>query len=330
MAYAIGIDVGGTTIKAAIISDTGVICDTAQVDTPQGTVELISAVAQLVADFRGRVVAGLVKDGDTTVTELIDTVGFDVPGIVNETTGIAEFSANLGWRNFYAKEILSKKLGTPVAFGHDVRSGALAESFLGVKLPHFFYIAIGTGIAATLIVNNRIMAPHPWAGEIGQTPVFPQFRGDETVSRVERFTSTLPVEQIASASAITRQAVELGLVAESGGAAAVYALADKLNTETELSTQELHAAKQAREIIDTAVATLAHTTAHFLAGIGPIPVVLGGGLANRGQELLDHFRAELETALGIVPVPEVHRAQLGSWSQVQGAALRAFIAEGLV
>lgn len=319
MAYAIGIDVGGTTIKAAIISSTGSICDSLTVDTPHSTEQLITVSAGLVADFRGRVAAGLVFDGDLPVTELLPTVGFDVPGIVNESTGVAEFSANLGWRDFAAKDLLAAAIGSSVAFGHDVRSGALAESFLGVKLPDFFYIAIGTGIASTLILGNRIVAAHPWAGEIGQIPTTP-------VSRVEpdgffasptEDTPLLPVEQIASAAAITRRAVDLGLVAESGGATAVYALADSGNPT-------------ARAIIDTAVGTLARATAHFLAGIGPIPVVLGGGLANRGQDLLDHFHTELTRALGIIPAPAVLRAQLGSWSQVQGAALRAFIAEGVI
>ncbi|MCS4484788.1 ROK family protein [Gleimia sp. 6138-11-ORH1] len=325
MAYAIGIDVGGTTIKAAVTSSTGAICDTWQTLTPSSEQELISSLQTIVERFHQRLAAKEIKDGETTVTSLLQTVGFDVPGIVNEKTGIAEFSANLNWKDFPAKARLESRLGTPVAFGHDVRSGALAESFWGVKLPDFFYIAIGTGIASTLILDKRIVAAHPWAGEIGQIPVFPEYRGIEGALRPAVLHQPLPLEQICSAAGITRRAVELGLVSESDGSAGVYALADKLPNP--IDANEFLKAQKAQSIIDTALTTLAHAVAHFLAGVGPIPVVLGGGLANRGQQLLDHFQAELKVALGIVPAPSVHLAQLGSWSQVQGAALRAFIAE---
>lgn len=317
MAYALGIDVGGTTIKIALVNPAGEIFGKSAVDTPKDFNELVQVVTGIVADYRNRVATGEFSTADAPQPQLLSTVGFNAPGIINEKTGVAEFSANLGWRNFPAKQMLEDALGTPVAFGHDVRSGALAESYWGVKLPSFLYIAIGTGIASTLIIENRILAAHPWAGEIGQNPVFPQYRGSETQVRPCVLTQPIAVEQISSASAIARRGAELGLVAADAGAAEVYAVANQGNPT-------------AQSVIDTAIATLASATGHVLAGVGPIPVVLGGGLANEGQPLLDHFAAELRTALGIIPTPPVVQAQLGSWSQTQGAALRAFIAEGLL
>ncbi|MDO5060066.1 MAG: ROK family protein [Actinomycetaceae bacterium] len=325
MAYALGIDVGGTTIKIALVNSQGNICGQTQVDTPKDPTQLISRITEIVSDYRTRVAAGDFTADGVNATNLISTIGVNMPGIVNEKTGIAEFSANLGWRDFPAKERLEAQLGTPVAFGHDVRSGALAESFWGVQLPDFFYIAIGTGIASTLILDQRIVAPHPWAGEIGQVPVFPEYRGIEGALRPPTLTSPLPLEQICSASGIARRGAQLGLISESQGAAGVYAVADRYHV-THDAAEHLRA-QQAHSVIDTALTTLARAVAHFLSGVGPVPVVLGGGLANRGQQLLDHFQAELQVALGIVPAPSVHLAQLGSWSQVQGAALRAFIAE---
>lgn len=314
MTYALGIDVGGTTIKIALVNPRGDIFGKLNVPTPKDSAELVKVVADIVADYRSQVAAGKYPDDTGDVPQLIPTVGFNAPGIINEKTGVAEFSANLGWRDFPAREMLEGALGTPVAFGHDVRSGALAESYWGVKLPSFLYIAIGTGIASTLIIENQILAAHPWAGEVGQNPVFPQYRGSETQVRSQVLTHPIPVEQISSASAIARRSHELGLVAADAGAADVYAVANRGNAA-------------AQSVIDTAIATLAAATGHLLAGVGPIPVVLGGGLANEGQPLLDHFSSELKNALGIIPVPAVHQAQLGSWSQAQGAALRAFIAE---
>ncbi len=323
MHYAIGIDVGGTTIKAGLIGTDARIYHQFSVDTPHGADALVSVMPTIVHTMTQAITSGQVQglsQESIDSGKLISTIGIDVPGIVNERSGIAEFSANLGWHHFEARERFSHALNRPVAFGHDVRNGALAESFWGVALPHFFYIAIGTGIASVLVVDNSPVSPHPWAGEIGQIPLPDPDRPGEF----------LPLEQIASASAIARRAREAGLT-QGGGANEVYRLADgTLGTGDATLTPDERSSALAQGIIDEAIAALAHGIAPSLAAFGPIPVVLGGGLANEGQALLDHVQSELSRALGIIPCPELHLAQLGSRSQVLGAGLRAFLAEGLV
>lgn len=303
MRYAIGIDVGGTTIKAALIGENARIYDSISMDTPHSTGAITSACSTLVTTLRDRVNAGDIEgpEGPIHPDELISTIGVDVPGIVDEQRGIAEFSANLGWENWRAHADFEAALGTSVAFGHDVRNGAKAESHWGIALPNFFYIAIGTGIASVLVINGAPVAPHGWAGEIGQVPVpDPQRQG-----------SLLPLEQVSSASAIAKRAIEADLVGEDAGAAEVYLLAGAGNED-------------AQDIINDAICALAHGIAPALAAFGPIPVVLGGGLANEGDPLCDHLEMELSLALGIIPPPPVMTATLGSRSQVLGAALSAF------
>lgn len=303
MRYAIGIDVGGTTIKAALIGENARIYASESMDTPRSTSAITAACATLLTTLRECVHAGQIDgpQGPIRSDEIITTVGIDVPGIVDEARGIAEFSANLGWENWSAHAEFEAALNCPVAFGHDVRNGAKAESHWGITLPDFLYIAIGTGIASVLVLNGTPVAPHGWAGEIGQVPVpDPQRQG-----------CLLPLEQVSSASAIAKRAIEADLVGEDAGAAEVYLLAGAGN-------------KDAQEIIDDAISTLAHGIAPALAACGPIPVVLGGGLANEGAPLCDHLEMELSLALGIIPPPSVMTATLGSRSQVLGAALSAF------
>lgn len=303
MRYAIGIDIGGTTMKAALVGENARLYDSVSIETPRSTSAILSSCTEMLATLRERVAAGKVEgaDGPITPDDLVATVGVDVPGIVDEDRGIAEFSANIGWENWTAKPELEAALGCPVAFGHDVRNGAKAESHWGVMLPHFFYIAIGTGIASVLVVNGTPVAPHGWAGEIGQIPV----------PDPQRIGRTLPLEQVSSASAIAQRAIDADLVGDDAGAAEVYMLANAGN-------------RDAQEIIDDAIATLARAIAPALAAFGPIPVVLGGGLANEGAPLCDHLEIELSRALGIIPSPSVLTATLSSHSQVLGAALGAF------
>jgi hypothetical protein len=57
----------------------------------------------------------------------IKAVGLAVPGALDEKNGISRWSGNLGWRNLPIRDLLAREINIPVAFGHDVRTGALAE-----------------------------------------------------------------------------------------------------------------------------------------------------------------------------------------------------------
>lgn len=304
MRNAISIDVGGTTIKTGIVSEDGSVLHPGQVPTPTNPDALIKRCAQIINDYDRLISEGVVEgpNGPIHPSEVIKTVGLDVPGIVDESRGLAVFSANLGWKDFPAQKALSDAAGRPVAFGHDVRTGALAESVWGVSLDNFYYIAIGTGIATVLVLNGEPVVASDWAGELGQVPV-PGWDG-----------KPIALEQVASAAGISRRAASLGLVDENDGAAEVFELVDSGST-------------QAGEIVDRAIGLLAEKVAPVIASVGSIPIVIGGGLANRGEDLFERLATKLDSALGIVPGPDVIGAKLGSNSQLKGAGLRALRAE---
>ncbi|MDO5049274.1 MAG: ROK family protein [Actinomycetaceae bacterium] len=304
MRYAIALDVGGTTIKAGVVGTDGAVWQPGQYPTPASPDALITRSARIISDYGRMILEGEVAgaDGPIQPSQVIDTVGFDVPGIVDESLGMAVFSANLGWRDFPAREALSDASGRPVAFGHDVRTGALAEAHWGVGLENFFYVAIGTGIASVLILNGMPVAVSGWAGELGQITV-PDWDGNP-----------VSLERVASASAICRRGASLGLIEECDGAAGLYQLVDSGSPE-------------ATQIVDYSMKQLAEALAPIVSAVGKVPIVIGGGLANRGQKLFDELSTKLDEALGIVPTPEVIGAKLGSQSQLKGAGLRAFRAE---
>ena len=231
-------------------------------------------------------------------------VGVVSPGIVDEVSGTVAFSANLGWRDLPLRDLLTARLSLPVTTGHDVRAGALAESRWGAGAPDMVFLPLGTGLAAGLIIDGRIRGTG-WAGEIGQVLV-PDPDG----------TGRVPAERICSAGALAqRYAAASGSTDASGGAREVFARA----TEGD---------RLAAAVIDSAITTLADLLASVAGLLGPVPLVLGGGLAEAGPALLDPLHAALAARLPAAAMPPLRRARLGQWAGCRGAGALAMTLGG--
>lgn len=294
---AIGIDVGGTTIKGVLADTQGRIVTTSQaVTTPRtGAEDVVTVVARLARTLREASVDA--------------PVGVCVPGIIDEDRGIGVFSANLGWKDAPLSDMLSDHLGSFVPLGHDVRSGALGESLWGVRRPSCLYVAVGTGIASGIVINSRLAPAPPWSGEIGQIPV----------PHPDRPLELVPLEQVASASGIARRAIEAGILEEGAGAREVE----------ELAQSGEGSSRKAREILETSMSLLGGILSTVCHQVGHIPVVLGGGLCHGGSLIYDPLRRGLEKGCTVMPSPPLLAAALGSSSQALGAAALAFQNHGI-
>lgn len=297
--FSIGVDVGGTTIKGLLLNNSGQICDEVEaVDTPlTGAEDVVAVATQVARDIEKR-------SGRENLP-----IGVCVPGIVDEVAGVGVLSANLGWKDAPLRHLLSQALGRDVALGHDVRSGALGEATWGVRQENCYYVAIGTGIAAGLVLGSRLAPSAPWAGEIGQT----------AIAHPDDLDTIIPMEQVCSAAGIAKRAITAGLVPPGSGAKAVQDLAESSHP----------GAKKARNIQRTALLTTGRIIGIVLHQIGNIPVVIGGGLSKGGDAILDTIREGIASASTIFPAPTVMAATLGSKSQTMGAATLAFNVAGI-
>jgi glucokinase len=278
----LGVDVGGTSIKGIRLSDDGRVLAEHRVPTPKPDV-----TGELVADAVAEVVSALGGHGGAPV-------GVVVPGIVDETRGVAVASFNVGFRDAPLRRLLEQRLGTPVAFGQDVRAGAVAEHRSGAGLGlagGVAFVAIGTGVAAAFLIDDRTIVSGGWAGEIGQ----PFLRSGPFAGR--------RMEEVASASATAARAgepdaraVALRVAAGDAEAAAVWA--------------------------DT-VTVLGESLAGIVAVLAPTTIILGGGLAQAGDLLLDPLRADLERRLENLRMPLLVPAQHGDIAAALGAAFLA-------
>lgn len=297
MSLSIGIDVGGTTIKSALVSADGMMVASHTSVTPEGVPALLDEVASHVEELELRAV----RIGQPVSA----SVGVVVPGVVDESEGTAVLSANLGWQDVPMADLLTRRLGRHVSFGHDVRAGALAE--FAASQPHDVevYVAIGTGIAAVTKCGDKILVNGGWAGEIGQILVL----DPDTGRRV-------PLERVSSASAIARRYT----TATNAQAAT--------NTLDEIGSREVFEAAAAgdataRKVLDTAIEYLAEALASVCCLLGKTHFIIGGGLSQAGSAFIDPLAHAVCGLLEVTPEPTFAAAKLGASSQIIGAAMLA-------
>jgi glucokinase len=305
---AVAVDVGGTRTKFGIVASDGSLAVPYSLPTPRDPQDLCAMIAhELTGTLR---IDGLPQDAP---------VGIVVPGILDEPGERVEVALNLGWRDVPLGAMLREHIHAPLAFGHDVRAGGLAESAWGAgkllprtspdALADLIFVPIGTGIAAAVVHDGRVFGDR-YTGEIGQIQVDDPLTG-----------SHVRLEQVASASAIARRYTDRVSGADApaadpsadGGRIVAREVVDRARTGE----------REAREVLDSALDTLAQALATVIGGVGTMPVVIGGGLAEGGAIVLDTLREAISHRLGVVPDPPVLPSSLGMWAGCLGAGLLA-------
>ncbi|KAA2251378.1 ROK family protein [Solihabitans fulvus] len=300
MRHVVAVDVGGTETKAALVAGTrdGV---SAVRQLRRGTPRLPdgTATAEAVVDLVVELVGLLGEDSPLPV----DGIGVVVPGVVDEAVGVGVFSANLGWRDYPFGEVLTRRLGLPVAFGHDVRAGGLAEHRIGAArgLTDAVIMPIGTGIAAALVLGGQLQSGGGYSGEIGHVDVGhgdPCGCGQHGCVEVRASSAAIARRYTARSGRAVRGAVEVAERVRAGEADAVA-------------------------VWQEAVEALAKGILLVATLLGPEAVVLGGGLAMAGSLLTDPLRDRLDGLIIFQRRPELRLAALGDEAGCLGAALLA-------
>ncbi|MFJ6124128.1 ROK family protein [Streptomyces griseoviridis] len=292
----VGVDVGGTFTKAVLTDATGTVLAEAHRPTPGPG----PGVAERVVELAGRLTEELGARGPAPLA----AAGLVVPGTVDERHGTAVHSENLGWRDVPFADLFARRTGLPVAFGHDVRAGGLAESRLGAAAgvrDTVVFLPLGTGIAAALLLDGRPYAAGGAAGEIGHVRV----ASDEPC--VCGLTGCL--EAVASAAAVARR-YRRASGRPADGAKEVAAL---------VAAGDPVAVAVWREAVDA----LAAAVCWLAAVLAPHTVVIGGGLSSAGDLLLDPLNRRVTDGLTFHRRPVITRALLGDRAGALGAALLA-------
>ncbi|MFD9539103.1 ROK family protein [Streptomyces sp. NPDC060022] len=301
MRHVIALDVGGTGMKAALVGADGTLLHEARRAT--GRKRGADAVVETILGFA----AELRAHGEEHFGTTAEAAGVAVPGIVDAERGIAVYAANLGWRDVPLRKLLGERLGgLPVALGHDVRTGGLAEGRIGAGkgADRFLFVPLGTGIAGAIGIAGSIEAgAHGYAGEIGHIVVRPDGPDCNCGQRG-------CLETLASASAVTR-----AWAAASGDPDADAADCAKAVESGDPAAQR---------VWQNAVDALAAGLVTALTLLDPRTLIIGGGLAEAGETLFTPLRAAVEERVTFQKLPHIVPAALGDTAGCLGAGLLAW------
>jgi glucokinase len=298
--HVIALDVGGTGMKAALVAADGELLHQARRAT--GRERGPDAVVETILDFA----AELSAYGAGRFGEPAAAVGVAVPGIVDAERGIAAYSANLGWRDVPLRDRLSAKLGVPVALGHDVRTGGLAEGRIGAGkgADRFMFVPLGTGIAGAIGIEGRVEAgAHGFAGEIGHIVVRPQG-------------SPCPCGQIGCLERYASAAA----VSEAWAAACGDPEADAADCAKAVASGDPNAVRVWQDAVDV----LADGLVTALTLLDPRTLIIGGGLAEAGETLFTPLRDAVRRRVTFQKLPQIVPAALGDTAGCLGAGLLAW------
>ncbi|MEV0976953.1 ROK family protein [Streptomyces sp. NPDC049915] len=298
--HVIALDVGGTAMKAALVGADGALLHQAR--RPTGRERGPDAVVEHILGFA----ADLRAHGEAHLGEPAAAAGVVVPGIVDEQRGLAAYAANLGWRDLPLRDLLAKRLGAPVALGHDVRAGGLAEGRLGAGrgADRYLFVPLGTGIAGAIGIGGRVEAgAHGFAGEIGHIVVRP---GGTPCPCGQRGC----LERFASASAVSQAWAE----------ACGDPDADAADCAKAVASGDPNAVRVWQEAVDA----LADGLVTALTLLDPRTLIIGGGLAEAGETLFTPLRDAVAQRVTFQKLPEIVPAALGDTAGCLGAGLLAW------
>ncbi|MGW2830722.1 ROK family protein [Streptomyces sp. NPDC001286] len=300
MRHVIALDVGGTGMKAALVGAGGELLHRARRATgrERGPDAVVEGILDFAAELRGY---GIEHFGEPA-----SAAGVAVPGIVDEPLGLAAYSANLGWRDVPLRDLLSHRLGAPVALGHDVRTGGLAEGRIGAGrgADRFLFVALGTGIAGAIGMADRVESgAHGFAGEIGHIVVRP---GGTPCPCGQAGC----LERYASAAAV--------------GEAWAKACGDPDADAADCARAVTSGDPNAVRIWQGAIDALADGLLTALTLLDPRTLIVGGGLAEAGETLFTPLREAVERRVTFQKLPSIVPAALGDTAGCLGAGLLAW------
>jgi glucokinase len=313
----VGVDLGGTLLKAAIVDiESGEISGLQKIDTlaRQGHDVVIGRMADLIDDLILQ--SGIPKSQ-------IGGIGIGVPGIVDLAAGIVRFLPNLPgtWPDVPLGPRIEQSVGLPVCLLNDVRSMTLGEWTFGAGqgVDTMACFAIGTGVGGGLVINGKLhLGIGGTGGELGHQSI--DYNGPRCGCGNRGC-----LEVYASGPAI----VAMGIKAVIQGLTTIIGeLVDyDLNriTPKVIYQAAIQGDEIAKEIYRLAGYYIGIAVSNTLATIGPRKVVIGGGVAQAGEMLLAPIRKTVLERVHIMPAEQVQivQAELGPNAGLIGAALWA-------
>ncbi|PMD73416.1 ROK family glucokinase [Companilactobacillus nuruki] len=308
----IGVDLGGTTIKFAILTDKGEIQQKWSIET-----NILSDGQLIIPDIIDSI-NHHIKMYDMTPDQF-DGIGLGSPGTINHEKGTIKGAFNLNWTNeVYPVRDIQKGTGLPVTIENDANVAALGERWQGAgnNADDVVFVTLGTGVGGGIITNGKLVqGANGAAGEIGHVTVDPN-----------GFMCTCGkrgcLETIASATGIVRVARDR---------ASEYAgnseLKEMLDDGQDISAKDVFDLAKKDDDLAVIVADYVCDSLGFVLGniantLNPKYIVIGGGVSAAGEFLLNKVDKAMRANefATIKDSTELRLASLGNGAGVIGAA----------
>ena len=311
---AIGIDIGGMSIKGAAVDSNGRVYEKFSMPFIKGEPgeETIRKLAETVKEY-------IAANG---LENKIAGIGLGSPGTLDIKNGVVNYANNLGWENLHVADIFHEILPYPVRLTNDANAASLGEAKFGAgkSYDNIIMLTLGTGVGGGIIINGKLYEGNEGKGaELGHSVIVVD--GEQCTCGRKGC-----LETYASATALIRETKK-----------AMHAnrrsLMWKICPDIDLVGGKVpfEAAKQgdkvAIDVLDNYIKYLGEGILNFCNIFRPNVVVLSGGIANAGDYLFDRvnkYIADRNYGYKMTPEVKVVPAELGYDSGKIGAAALFF------
>lgn len=305
--YVVGVDLGGTKIYTALVDLEGNIVKEKVVETLAA--EGQEAVSGRILDTIAYVIDGVDKD-------LIKAIGVGSPGPLDAKNGIIFEPSNLPFKNYEIVKTIEDRYSLPTYLDNDANVATLAEFMFGAGkgTENMVYVTVSTGIGGGAIINGRLYRGNTAnALEVGHMTVSKEGPrcGCGNVGCAESFASGTAIGKRAKEAVASKVVTSLKNY-ENVTAKEVFIEASKGDAES-------------KRILDNSLYYLGITVGNIMSHLDPEKVIMGGGVINGGDIVLETVKEVVaERCLSVfVENCSIEKAKLGGQAGVLGAAALA-------
>ncbi|HZV76184.1 MAG TPA: ROK family protein [Candidatus Babeliales bacterium] len=307
MRTAIGVDLGGSHVTAAVVGEDGTIRSQHEQDLEDLRFESVIAALDTTIGMA-------LHDAADAVA-----IGIGSPGNIDAASGAVLYSPNFGWENAPLGEALRKRFQVPVFVANDARCATLGEHTFGAgkQTKDFVLLTLGTGIGGGIVARGALLLGNRWgAGEIGHHQIRPRDGFVCACGKIGCFEA---------------QASGTGLIRHAFAVAPSFPRSPLLDVARDkLSSKKIRRAAQAGDQHAVAawknfIGDLAIGLANVIAFTNPEMIALGGGVSSAADFMLDAVVPIVDELTTMVPkgTTQIVVATLGNDAGQVGAATMA-------
>jgi glucokinase len=300
MSYTVGVDVGGTKIAAGLVDEHGHLIAHDRRESPAtDPAQIVHTIGELVRSLVG--------------SSSVEAVGVCAAGFVDKRRATVVFAPNLAWRDEPLRQRLEDELHLPVVVENDANAAAWGEFTFGAgaDVEDLLLLTIGTGVGGGVVIDGELVrGGFGFGGEVGHIQMVPGGVkcGCGNLGCLESYGSGNALVRVTRERAIAHQDRAAELILRAGGD--IAGITGPLITEA-ARAGDAFALERLAELGDW----IGQGVATLTAVLDPNVVVIGGGVSEAGDLLLDPIRRSFEnhvTARGHRPMLEVRQARLSN------------------